>query len=245
MGWFGPGFVAATLQQVPQASIHAETDFVAAALQLRRPARVLDIGCGLGRHAAVLASHGHGVLACDSDAYTIGQARQILPSNLSDRVDLRHATSGDLYGDLDLDCAYSLMSPLGFHTDRGADRDFLLAVREVLPAGARFVLDYPNLLPRLSRLTDSGVRELPDGRRVLTIREFDVLTCRSVRSRIVLGSDGSEQYVDQAVIRLYHPHEIMILLREAGFEPITVCGWFNGSQFQWDSPRIIIICRTN
>ncbi|MGW2182961.1 class I SAM-dependent methyltransferase [Streptomyces sp. NPDC001732] len=133
MGWTGPGLVESVLRRVPDQAIRLEAGFLSAALRLRGSARVLDVGCGLGRHARLLAARGHRVLACERDAYTAEQAGAELRRNPQPGVEIRHAAVEDLPSGLDLDGAYALMAPLGVDTVRNDDEAFLRAVRSVLP----------------------------------------------------------------------------------------------------------------
>lgn len=67
----------------PHAGLSAPSAWVARWARLLRPgARVLDLACGSGRHAAWLAARGHAVLAVDRDADAIAG----LPAGVSGRV---------------------------------------------------------------------------------------------------------------------------------------------------------------
>src|ERR1700761_4914847 len=52
------------------------TDALVATLQPRRGARVLDLGCGAGRHARQLASKGYDITGIDLSAHSIAEARK-------------------------------------------------------------------------------------------------------------------------------------------------------------------------
>jgi ubiquinone/menaquinone biosynthesis C-methylase UbiE len=97
--------------------------------------RAVDLGCGTGRHAAMLASRYHQVLAVDSSApmLQLAQARRALPNITYQHRDLTSITA-DTDGTFDLVlCAYAL-----HHV---ADLDQTLhGIRQVCAPGGRVVL---------------------------------------------------------------------------------------------------------
>ena len=50
--------------------------------------RILDLGCGAGRHAAAMASHGNRVIGMDLSSNSIASARS-MHADLHDRLDFR------------------------------------------------------------------------------------------------------------------------------------------------------------
>ena len=55
----------------------AEVDFAVTKLALRPGARVLDVGCGFGRHAIELARRGFEVVGIDPAAAMLDRAREL------------------------------------------------------------------------------------------------------------------------------------------------------------------------
>lgn len=71
------------VQAAPHAGLSTPSAWVTRWAHLLRPgARVLDLACGSGRHAAWLAARGHAVLAVDRDAGAIAG----LPAGVAGRV---------------------------------------------------------------------------------------------------------------------------------------------------------------
>src|SRR5918999_6460931 len=52
------------------------------------PARILDAGCGTGRHAAELAARGHALVLLEPVAELLDQARERLPDTPAIEADL-------------------------------------------------------------------------------------------------------------------------------------------------------------
>src|SRR3569833_4360151 len=58
--------------------------------------RVLDLACGTGRHAKLLASLGHEVPAVDRDAQALAAAAAAAPGNQTLRIDLVNGFNADM-----------------------------------------------------------------------------------------------------------------------------------------------------
>lgn len=81
------------------AYVHGEADLVDQLLDrwiLRRPATVLDAGCGTGRVAIELARRGHRTVGIDADLDMIATARRKAPQLLWHHADLAAADLGAL-----------------------------------------------------------------------------------------------------------------------------------------------------
>lgn len=106
-----------------------------AALELVRGDRVLDVGCGLGGAAVLMAAeHGAHVHAIDLSQNMIGLARErVREAGVADRVRIEQADCLDLDGEARYDAIYS--------------RDVFLHVH-----------DKPRLFERLHRLAAPGAR---------------------------------------------------------------------------------------
>jgi SAM-dependent methyltransferase len=137
---------AGTLQPTAQ-----EADFVARSLSVGHGARILDVPCGLGRHAIEMAKRGFSVTGIDLSREAIEDARRN-GAAAGVEVDWRVADMRDLPWHGELDGAFCLGNSFGY-LDPSATRDFLRSLSRSLKAGARFALDYglaaECILPRM------------------------------------------------------------------------------------------------
>lgn len=99
--------------------------------------RVLDLGCGTGRHAGMLQARGATVVGVDQDADMLAKARADHPDVTFVQADARHLDLGALGTDEPFDACLS-NAALHWMTPQ---EDTLRAVRSVLRAGGRFVAE--------------------------------------------------------------------------------------------------------
>lgn len=108
--------------------------------------RILDLGCGAGRHAACLARNGHSVVGLDLSENSIHQARQTHRG--LDHLSFRN---GDMRNLIELfeagsfDAVLSLFTSLGYFANEQDLLRTLAGVDSVLRPGGLFVLDFLNV----------------------------------------------------------------------------------------------------
>lgn len=114
-----------------------EVDYVVAALGLRDGQRVLDVGCGPGRHAHELARRGITVHGVDISAPFVELARADAPPGATfERLDAR-----DLTFTAEFDAAICLcQGAFGLMTANGDDESILAGIARALRPGGGFAL---------------------------------------------------------------------------------------------------------
>ena len=113
-----------------------EVDFLIDVLGLEAGMRVLDVGCGPGRHAHELGRRGIGVLGIDISERFIELARVSAPAG----VDFRRADARALDIDGGFDAAMSLCQGAFGLVGPGADLDVLRGMRRALVPGGRMAV---------------------------------------------------------------------------------------------------------
>jgi SAM-dependent methyltransferase len=197
-----------------------EVAFIEESLAARPGARILDIGCGYGRHAIELVQRGLDVTGLDlSLPLLIRAADEAQKRALS--VNFVHADMREMAFNEEFDGVTCMLTSFGYF-DEDANMRVAEGIARALKPGGRFLLDLVN--------RDYIVGDLPsrvwwegNGCVVLEEVDFNFHTSRILTHRSIVFEDG-RQLEQELSIRAYSLHEIGRLLRQAGFRVIDISG---------------------
>ncbi len=240
--WFSDVFDEDYLRTLPfltPQATQAEAELVAASLGTSPGAKLLDVGCGYGRHAMELAARGYHVVGLDLSTPLLVRGgeeahRRGLTINFI-RGDMR-----ELDFDGQFDGAYCLFSTFGYFDDETNKKTAGNMARALRPGG-KCVFEILN--------RDYVIADLPtrvwwegDGCVVLEEVDFNYFTSRICVNRSVVFDDG-RQLEQEISIRAYSLHEVGKLMLAAGFRVLEVSGSYQtrGRFFGNQSRHIIVV----
>ncbi len=233
--WYDTAFEGGYLEVYPHRDLAAARVEVAGLAARGLRGRVLDLGCGFGRHLAALRERGIEAVGLDRSLELLRRAPPDLRGRLV-RGDFRALP----YGGGVFDAVLMLFSSFGYFDDRQNGQVLAELARVLAPDGLA-VLDLMNA----ARIKASLVPESRTRRGQLEIQERRRLEhggTRVVKEVSVRSADGGERRWREDV-RLYEPGELEPLLARAGLTLLRREGDFDGRAFAPDAPRQLLWAR--
>jgi SAM-dependent methyltransferase len=218
-----------------------DAEFVERALTLSPGARVLDLGCGFGRHSVSLALRGHHVTGLDLSRPLLHIARGLAKECGVD-VTWIERDMRELHDLESFDACVSLYTVFGYFDDDSNEK-VLHDVFQVLRPGGLFLLDVSNPLALVPRWPLRTFSESATGVRLETA-DYDGITGRVRSRRTLIRPGGARIDLPESDVRLYPPYELARLLRAAGFAIEQSYGGLCDEPLHWQrSSRQVWIAR--
>lgn len=216
----------------------AQIDEVLALLEPKKPASVLDLGCGSGRILAPLARAGHEIIGIDSDPDAHEACRQILnsesiPDGRVKLIEADYKSETSFPGDESFDAVLCLGHNFMSFVDPFETVAFLKRIRNRLKPGGVFVIDNipGEFWPRMTEGDwTSGLSE--DGAMQLVWAQDDNVF--ALRTGDEINEEDDKPREDETKYRLWTMGELRLIGHTTGFE-VVVC----------DQPGVYIVFRRN
>lgn len=211
------------------------------------PDDVLDVACGVGRHAVPLAESGLDVTALDISPEFLSRAREFAAdAGVAARTqfveaDMRDLRAADLRDEYDL--VTSFFTSFGYYDDE-INREVLAAMADRVRPGGALVLEVANPGGLGTTIGDSDVFEYDDYF-VVVEREYDPTSSRLETTRRAFEECGDDyDFVGEVTysVRLYAPVELTNAFTEIGLDA-SLYGGFDGSDLERDSARYLVVGR--
>lgn len=213
--------------RAPSDQVRLEADGLSRLLQLSPVSRVIDIGCGHGRHAIALAERGSNVIGLDGAAALLNRARQ-LAAGLQRQI---RWVRGDMrWLPFRSECADAavVMDAFGFFDTEQEHEAVLREAARVVTIGGRLALKVVNGGLVLDDFRESE-REERDGVVVSVSNRLTFDPPRLIQRISVSGSRGHGDYERRQ--RLYRVGELSAALTHAGFAIDGVFAGPDGTPF--------------
>lgn len=231
--WFGTHHYKVLYQHRNEVEAQEFLDNLVQFLSLPMQAKILDAGCGKGRHSVYLAQKGFNVTGIDVVEENIEFAKQFENKNL-------HFIQHDMrepfpVGDFDL--ALNLFTSFGYFDSEDEDIAVIKNVCNSLDDEGIFVIDFFNAHKVVSNLVESED---------LTIDGLNFKIRRSIKNKFVIKDieveEDGETYAYQERVQLLSLNDFTRYLEEMNFEIKNVFGNYALEGFDPAvSERLIII----
>ena len=222
----------------PQRTV-AEVDFIQRTLGLAPGSRILDLCCGHGRHALLLAERGYSVTGVDFSDRALRLARRRARRAGSSvrwlKRDMRRIAFHE-----EFDAVINIFTAFGYFEPDAENEEVLRRVAAALKPGGRFLVDQINREYLVRHHEAHGWREASDGALLLEDVSMDLSASRSRREWTAVAPGGSRRY-GRVDVRVYTLREFVGMLERAGLCFRRVWGGFDGQEYSLDSRRMIVL----
>jgi 2-polyprenyl-3-methyl-5-hydroxy-6-metoxy-1,4-benzoquinol methylase len=213
-----------------------ECDFIEREIGFNKQLRILDIGCGTGRHSIELAKRGYLVTGIDLSDSLLSKAKEKaarLKLNIAfEKCDARKLTYSDEFDVAIMLCegAFPLME-----TDQMNYSILENAERALKITGGKFIFTTLNgLFPLFHSVKEFLASQVDDGNATYDENTFDLMTFRDHNVTTVTDDFGVKKKLE-CNERYYVPCEITWMLKRLGFLKIDIYGAKQGAFSRTDT----------
>lgn len=217
---------------IEPAQTHREVNWIASVAPPATHPRVLDVCCGLGRHAGAMAERGYEVVGLDRDEAAVQKARQRWPTAAFIVGDMRDVSAG-VSGKFDV--VTLLWQSFGYFDDQ-TNASILRDLRSVTRDGGLLLLDVYHAGFFRAHI---GVREF-QAAGGMRVRESK--SVHGQRLSVVLTYENGE--ADVFDWQIFTPDELAEFAAGCGWKEITRCTGFEAARLPDEStPRMQMVFR--
>ena len=236
--FFDASYVAALREEKPSRQTRLEVDFVLESLRPPGGARILDLPCGYGRHAALLARRGFRVVGVDLSRAMLAEARRRYTEG--PRLRFRRGDMRRVRFRAEFDAVINLYTSFGYFSP-AQNEAVLRRMARALRPGGRLLVDhrdpaYDADLP--GRLWYRAGRR----RFVLEERRFDRRTKMTYSTQLVVTP--GRRWVVQRSLRFqeFSLPQWRRMLRRAGLRLLRAYSGYDGRRYRAGSTgRLIVV----
>lgn len=201
-----------------------ECDFIEQEIARDRSVKILDIGCGTGRHAIELTKRGYHVTGVDLSENQIKRARE-KAQEAGVTVDFQTQDARHVPFDGEFDLAIMLCEG-GFSLMETDEMNFeiLKSAAKALKSKGTFIFTTLNgLFPLFHSVNEFYKSAQKEGQSQCHQCSFDLMTFRD-QNTVVFEDDSGNKRELKCNERYYVPSEITWLLKTLGFKKIDIFG---------------------
>jgi 2-polyprenyl-3-methyl-5-hydroxy-6-metoxy-1,4-benzoquinol methylase len=201
-----------------------ECDFIETETGFNKSARILDIGCGTGRHSIELAKRGYLLTGIDLSDSLLNRARE-KASEQGLSIDFRNQDARELNFTAEFDIVIMLCEgafPL-METDEMNFQILRNAATALRTNGKLIFTTLNGLFPLFHSVKEFLASSSLEGNATYDKNSFDLMTFRD-HNITTVTDDHEKEKVLECNERYYVPSEITWLLKSLGFKVIDIYG---------------------
>ncbi len=202
-----------------------ECDFIEQEIDKNKAVKILDIGCGTGRHSIELAKRGYEVAGIDLSESQLDKAKEKASnfSNLKVLFEQKDAREPHFANEFDLAI---MLCEGGFSLMETDEMNFAILknAADALKPNGKFIFTTLNgLFPLFHSVKDFLSSQVKDDGATFADHSFDLMTFRDKNTVFIKDDSGNEREL-KCNERYYVPSEITWLLKSLNFNKIDIFG---------------------
>tara|TARA_B100000674_G_scaffold499204_1_gene542766 strand:- start:4081 stop:4803 length:723 start_codon:yes stop_codon:yes gene_type:complete len=208
---------------------------IATHLKLKKNSKIIDIGCGTGRHAIYLNLLGYDVTGIDLSINNIQIASKSSKKKLQFFVhDMRK-----LFRPKEYDLAVNLFTSFGYFDKDSDNEKALISIAKNVKNDGLVVIDFMNVKKVLMNLIESELK-------ILYGIEFDIK--RTITNNKIIKSinitDGREKFFFNEEVSIITLDKFSDYIKKSGLQIIEIFGNYHLEAFNaLKSDRLILVCK--
>jgi 2-polyprenyl-3-methyl-5-hydroxy-6-metoxy-1,4-benzoquinol methylase len=201
-----------------------ECDFIEREISFNKNLRILDIGCGTGRHSRELAKRGYSITGIDLSESQLNRAKELAEKeNLYINYQVQDARTITFSNEFDLaimicEGAFPLME-----TDEMNYQILQNATKTLRDNGKLIFTTLNGLFPLFHSVKDFIAGKTIDGNASYENNSFDLMTFREYNITTIEDDSGNKKELE-CNERFYLPSEITWLLKSLNYKTINIYG---------------------
>ena len=236
--WFNTQEYLSVYQHRNESDAEEHIKLILENVRLSANAKILDMACGAGRHAILLARKNYNVTAVDLSDNLLSIAKQTADEeNLSINFvhsDIRKFNPNDTF-----DVILNLFTSFGYFETDEENISVLRKAYNLLTYEGHFVLDFFNSEYLVNNLVEYSTDFFEDSE----IHIYRKIKEGRVTKKIVITKNGKISQYEESV-RMFTKDELVDAITKIGFDIYKTFGDFLGNEFdKFNSPRLIMICK--
>ncbi|MFH1189838.1 MAG: class I SAM-dependent methyltransferase [Candidatus Omnitrophota bacterium] len=201
-----------------------ECDFIEQEIARNKSLRIIDIGCGTGRHSIELSRRGYKITGIDLSGSQLKGARE-KARKLGLNIDFQEQDARDLPFDGEFDLAIMLCEG-GFSLMETDEMNFEIlknATKALKSKGKLIFTTLNGLFPLFHSVNEFYKSAEKEGQSQCKECSFDLMTFRDHNTAVIEDDSGNKREL-KCNERYYVPSEITWLLKTLGFKKIDIFG---------------------
>lgn len=206
-----------------------ECDFIETELNFNKKIKILDVGCGTGRHSIELSKRGYDVSGIDLSESQLARAKKKAETE-NFKIDFQVQDARNLTFSKEFDVAIMLCEG-GFPLMETDEMNFeiLKSVTKSLKEHCKFIFTTLNgLFPLYHSVEQFLASHTENGHATYHNNTFDLMTFRDFNTTEIEDDFGNKKILE-CNERYYVPSEISWLLKSIGFTKIDIFGAKTGA----------------